>query len=132
MKMNSLKRLTLELVKKVVIFEIKRDNETHSFCACILYQPKRPEKGRFQVTNTTASASTTYEKRTGSISVDSTYSYVNTYTLATGSSTKSKGYYTSVEINFSAPYNCHSVRIRSSHKVSAYGQTWSSNSTAVY
>lgn len=49
--MNSLKRLTLELVKKVVIFEIKRDNETHSFCACILYQPKRPEKGRFQVTN---------------------------------------------------------------------------------
>ena len=29
--MNSLKRLTLELVKKVVIFEIKRDNETHSF-----------------------------------------------------------------------------------------------------
>ena len=41
--MNSLKRLTLELVKKVVIFEIKRDNETH--------QPKRPEKGRFQVTN---------------------------------------------------------------------------------
>lgn len=49
--MNSLKRLTLELVKKVVIFEIKRDDETHSFCACILYQPKRPEKGRFQVTN---------------------------------------------------------------------------------
>ncbi|WP_306791264.1 AgrD family cyclic lactone autoinducer peptide [Agathobacter rectalis] len=49
--MNSLKRLTLELVKKVVIFEIKRDNETHPFCACILYQPKRPEKGRFQVTN---------------------------------------------------------------------------------
>lgn len=47
--MNSLKRLTLELVKKVVIFEIKRDNETHPFCACILYQPKRPEKGRFQV-----------------------------------------------------------------------------------
>ena len=32
--MNSLKRLTLELVKKVVIFEIKR-----------------AEKGRFQVTN---------------------------------------------------------------------------------
>lgn len=29
--MNSLKRLTLELVKKVVIFEIKRDNETHPF-----------------------------------------------------------------------------------------------------
>lgn len=49
--MNSLKRLTLELVKKVVIFEIKRDNETHPFCACILYQHKRPEKGRFQVTN---------------------------------------------------------------------------------
>ena len=49
--MNSLKRLTLELVKKVVIFEIKRDNEAHPFCACILYQPKRPEKGRFQVTN---------------------------------------------------------------------------------
>ena len=88
--------------------------------------------GSSHITRTTASASTTHEKRTGSISVDSTYSYVNTYTLATGSSTKSKGYYTSVEINFSAPYNCHSVRIRSSHKVSAYGQTWSSNSTAVY
>ena len=26
--MNSLKRLTLELVKKVVIFEIKRDNQS--------------------------------------------------------------------------------------------------------
>ena len=88
--------------------------------------------GSSHITRTTASASTTYEKRTGSISVDSTYSYVNTYTLATGSSTKSKGYYTSVEINFSAPYNCHSVRIRSSHKVSAYGQTWTANSTAVY
>ena len=49
--MNSLKRLTLELVKKVVIFEIKRDNKTHPFCACILYQHKRPEKGSFQVTN---------------------------------------------------------------------------------
>lgn len=49
--MNSLKRLTLELVKKVVIFEIKRDNKTHPFCTCILYQHKRPEKGRFQVTN---------------------------------------------------------------------------------
>ncbi|MFQ8617687.1 MAG: hypothetical protein ACLSFM_01670 [Agathobacter rectalis] len=69
---------------------------------------------------------------TGSISVDSTYSYVNTYTLATGTSTKSKGYYTSVYVDFSAPYNCHSVRIRSSHKVSAYGQTWTANSTAVY
>ena len=88
--------------------------------------------GSSHITRTTASASTTYEKRTGSISVDSTYSYVNTYTLATGTSSKSKGYYTSVEIDFSAPYNCHSVRIRSSHKVSAYGQTWSSNSTAVY
>ena len=50
--------------------------------------------GSSHITRTTASASTTYEKRTGSISVDSTYSYVNTYTLATGSSTKSKGYYT--------------------------------------
>ena len=88
--------------------------------------------GSSHITRTTASASTTYEKRTGSISVDSTYSYVNTYTLATGTSSKSKGYYTSVEIDFSAPYDCHSVRIRSSHKVSAYGQTWSSNSTAVY
>lgn len=88
--------------------------------------------GSSTITSTTATASTTYEIRTGSISVDSTYSYVNTYTLATGSSTKSKGYYTSVEINFSAPYNCRSVRIRSSHKVSAYGQTWTANSTAVY
>lgn len=88
--------------------------------------------GSSHITRTEASASTTYEKRTGSISVDSTYSYVNTYTLATGSSTKSKGYYTSVKLEFSAPYNCHSVRIRSSHKVSAYGQTWTANSTAVY
>ena len=88
--------------------------------------------GSSTITRTAASASTRYGKSTGSISVDSTYSYVNTYTLATGSSTKSKGYYTSVEINFSAPYNCRSVRIRSSHKVSAYGQTWTANSTAVY
>ena len=88
--------------------------------------------GSSTITRTAARASTTYGKSTGSISVDSTYSYVNTYTLATGSSTKSKGYYTSVNVDFSAPYNCHSVRIRSSHKVSAYGQTWTANSTAVY
>lgn len=88
--------------------------------------------GSSTITRTAASASTRYGKSTGSISVDSTYSYVNTYTLATGNSTKSKGYYTSVNVDFSAPYNCHSVRIRSSHKVSAYGQTWTANSTAVY
>ena len=35
--------------------------------------------GSSHITRTTASASTTYEKRTGSISVDSTYSYVNIY-----------------------------------------------------
>ncbi|HCF14879.1 MAG TPA: hypothetical protein DER19_01975 [Eubacterium sp.] len=88
--------------------------------------------GSSTITSTTATASTTYEKRTGSISVDSTYSYVNVYTLTTGTSTKSKGYYTSVKLDFSAPYNCHSVRIKSSHKVVAYGQTWTANTSATY
>ena len=46
--MNSLKRLTLELVKKVVIFEIKRDNETHPFCALFYINLKDLKKEDFR------------------------------------------------------------------------------------
>ena len=136
MKMNSLKRLTLELVKKLVLVLTLTLAMTLGMSISVFAATGAVNgytaTGSSTITRTAASASTRYGKSTGSISVDSTYSYVNTYTLATGTSTKSKGYYTSVYVDFSAPYNCHSVRIRSSHKVSAYGQTWTANSTAVY
>lgn len=79
----------------------------------------------------TASASTSYDYN-GSVSVSSTYSYVNVNTLATGTCTKNNGHYSHCSVAFSAPSNCHSVKIVSSHKVLAFGQTWSTKTSATY
>lgn len=79
----------------------------------------------------TASASTSYDYN-GSVSVSSTYSYVNVNTLATGTCTKNNGHYSRCSVAFSAPSNCHSVKIVSSHKVLAFGQTWSTKTSATY
>ena len=37
-----------------------------------------------------------------------------------------------VIVEFLAPGNCHSVKIVSSHKVLAFGQTWSTKTSATY
>lgn len=76
-----------------------------------------------------ASASTSYDYN-GSVSVSSTYSYVDVNTLATGTYTKNNAHYSHCSVEFSAPSNCHSVKIVSSHKVSAFGQIWSTKTSA--
>lgn len=87
--------------------------------------------GSSSITSTAASASTFFGN-VGSVSVVSTYSYVNTSTLKVGTSTSSAGYYNTCTVDFTAPAGCRSVRISSTHKVSAYGQTWSAYTTATY
>lgn len=88
-------------------------------------------KGSSSIYSTSASASTLFGS-TGTITVLSTYSYVNTNTLVTGTSSKNNGYYSSCSVSFSAPSNCRSVKITSSHRVAAYGQTWTANTSAIY
>ncbi|MBD5539727.1 MAG: hypothetical protein HDR00_00750 [Lachnospiraceae bacterium] len=88
-------------------------------------------KASSSIKATSASASTTFGS-TGSVVVSSTYSYVNTETLATGTSSKNNGYYSSCSVSFSAPSNCRSVKITSTHTVSAYGQTWTASTSATY
>lgn len=88
-------------------------------------------KGSSSISKTGASASTSYAS-TGSVTVSSTYSYVNTNTLATGTSSKNNGYYNSCSVSFSAPSNCRSVKVTSSHKVAVSGQTWTASTSAIY
>lgn len=45
-------------------------------------------------------------------------------------STKNNAHYSHCSVEFSAPSNCHSVKIVSSHKVSAFGQIWSTKTSA--
>jgi hypothetical protein len=87
--------------------------------------------GSSSISSITASASTFFGSQ-GSVSVVSTYSYVNTSTLKVGTQSSSKGYYNTCTINFTAPAGCRSIRISSSHNISAYGQTWSAYTTATY
>ena len=49
---------------------------------------------------------------------------------ATGTYTKNNAHYSHCSVEFSAPSNCHSVKIVSSHKVSAFGQIWSTKTSA--
>ncbi len=88
-------------------------------------------RGSSSISATGASASTSYQS-TGSVTVSSTYSYVNTDTLETGTSTKNNGHYSSCSVSFSAPSNCRSVKVTSSHSVTAYDQTWTTNTSATY
>lgn len=42
MKKNSIKRSVLKTVAQMVRVEIEKENDTNSFCAAFLHQPKRP------------------------------------------------------------------------------------------
>ena len=86
--------------------------------------------GSSSISSTTASASTMFGS-VGSVSVASTYSYVNTSTLIVGTKSSSKGYYNTCTVEFTAPAGCRSIKISSSHNISAYGQTWSAYTTAI-
>ena len=87
--------------------------------------------GSSYVTYNSGSAGTSFGSN-GSVAVNSTYSYVNVNTLATGSTSRNNGHYKYASVSFSAPKNCRSVKVSSSHSVTAYGQSWSTTTSAIY
>lgn len=74
----------------------------------------------------TATAYTTYGNY-ASVSVESTYRYCNTSTGVSGRKSNGTGSNKSASLSFKAPSNNKSVSISSTHKVSAGGQYWSTN-----
>ena len=70
--------------------------------------------------------------RSGYVSVNSVYNYINTKTLSTGTKTQSstKNNSSSASLNIYAPNNCRSVDMYSTHVVSYGGQTWTGNTNA--
>ena len=88
-------------------------------------------KGVSSIGQKSASAYTSYGT-SGQVSVNSKYSYVNTDTLSTGIKSQNNGHYNYAQVNFTAPTNCHSVKIESSHTVSASNQTWTAKTSKVY
>lgn len=88
-------------------------------------------KGSSQIYSTYATASTAFTYN-GSVSVSSSYSYINTSTLEVTTVSSSKGGMSSVNIEIAAPTSCRSVRIDSKHSVSALNQKWTATTSAVY
>ena len=70
--------------------------------------------------------------RSGYVSVNSVYNYINTKTLSTGTKTQSstKNNSSSASLNIYAPNNCRSVDMYSTHVVSNGGQTWTGNTNS--
>ena len=77
------------------------------------------------------SAYTQYEIA-GGAEVYSYYYYVNPTTGYAGRMVKQNGGIKYARVEFAAPKNCRSLQINSSHKLSAYGEKWSANTTATY
>lgn len=84
--------------------------------------------GSSVITRTTAKATTSFASE-GTVTVSSTYTYVN---IDTFKFTKNNGNTSNCSVEFSAPANCSSVRIDSSHSVTADGQTWTAKTSVVY
>ena len=87
--------------------------------------------GSSSITSNSGSAGTSLSG-SGTVVVTSTYSYVNINSLTTGSTSRTKGHYNYASVSFSAPKNSRSVKVLSSHHVSAYDQDWGTNTSAVY
>ena len=69
----------------------------------------------------------------GTVSYSTTYKYVKSSNLSTGSMSRSNGGYTSsVSTTLNAPSGYKSVCINSSHDVSASGQSWHATTSADY
>ncbi len=80
---------------------------------------------------TGASAYTSFETN-GDVSVRSTYTYINYNTLDEDDTYQSEGHYNYADVGFVAPSNCRSKKINSYHRVSAFSQTWTANTSATY
>lgn len=69
----------------------------------------------------------------GTVSYSTTYKYVKSSNLSTGSMSRSNGGYTSsVSKTLNAPAGYKSVCVNSSHNVSASGQSWKATTNADY
>lgn len=69
----------------------------------------------------------------GTVSYSTTYKYVKSSNLSTGSMSRSNGGYTSsVSTTLNAPSGYKSVCVNSSHNVSASGQSWHATTKADY
>ena len=70
----------------------------------------------------------------GTVTVYSEYSYINVSNLTTGTMTKNDGGNNTyvASLAFTAPKNCRSVKIKSSHVVYAFGELWNANTDARY
>ena len=80
------------------------------------------------ISDTKASASTSYAS-SGAASVNSKYIYVKITTLEGGSMHRSTGNYGSATVNFTAPKNCRSVAVSSSHEVDTSKSVWRANTS---
>lgn len=88
-------------------------------------------KGVSSITYSGGSAYTSYGTN-GEVTVTSTYHYINYINLNSGSSTKRKGHTNYAQVDFSAPSNCRSNYISSSHKVATSSQTWTGITSKTY
>ena len=88
-------------------------------------------RGYSNISQYSANATTTYEK-SGLLSVNSTYYYVNVKTLAANHVSKDRLATKSPTVTFSAPKNCRSIKISSSHRVEAYYSIWTAYTDAEY
>ena len=87
--------------------------------------------GNSYISSSGGSASTSFGNN-GSVSVNSTYSYVNTEDLSTGTQDRNGGHYRSISVNFYAPNNCRSVKVKSHHRISAFSQLWEADTSIKY
>ncbi len=79
----------------------------------------------------TRTGATCYTRCPGvSVYVSGTYGYVNTETLATGTSSNSSGNAGDATIAFTAPANCISVNVSANHSASYGTQTWTGSTSA--
>lgn len=79
-----------------------------------------------------ADAGTVSDKTQLSMSVNATYGYVNTSSLATGTFQRSASGSAAAVVTFSAPENCRTVNISASHTASTGSENWSGSTSAVY
>ena len=75
----------------------------------------------------TAFAYTSYGSYADSLSVVSTYTYWDNMRGMYGTQVKSSGHYNYARVDFTAPRNCKSVNISSSHRVARNHQVWTAD-----
>lgn len=125
MKVRKKTTLTILILALLVVF-----SSTIASAATPSYRYPRVNgimgTARSSMDKTTASASTVYKGTPSTISVSSTYYYINrsnnkTFTL----SYTNGGQPSTKSVNFSAPKGMESIEIRSTHRISAGGEKWS-------